>query len=143
MKRKAPLTLMELMVMILVFALAAALCLQAFVQSDRMSRDSEARDRAAVACQSVAEVLRHTGGDFREAARLLKAQSCEDDSLMLDYDKDWAPAEDTMRYTVGAGRVDTSLPGLGKAAVWCRDEETDTELFRLEITWQKEVTGNG
>lgn len=143
MKRKAPLTLMELMVMILVFALASALCLQAFVQSDRMSRDSEARDRAAVLCQSVAEVLRHTGGDFREAARLLEAQSCEDDGLMLDYDKDWAPAEDTMRYTVGAGRVDTSLHGLGKAAVWCRDEETGVELFRLEVSWQKEVTGNG
>lgn len=143
MKRKAPLTLMELMVMILVFALAAALCLQAFVQSDRMSRDSEVRDRAAVACQSVAEVLRHTGGNFREAAGLLEAQSCEDDSLMLDYDKDWVLAEDTMRYTVGASLMDTMLPGLEKATVWCRDEENDTELFRLEISWQKEATGNG
>lgn len=143
MKRKAPLTLMELMVMILVFALAAALCLQAFAQSDRVSRDSEARDRAAVACQSVAEILRHTGGDFREAAKLLGAKSDGEDSLMLDYDKDWALAEDTMRYTVGAGRVDTALPGLGKATVWCRDEETGTELFRLEISWQKEATGNG
>lgn len=142
MKRKAPLSLMELMVMILVFALASALCLQAFVKSDRLSRDSEARDRAAVACQSVAEVLRHTGGDFREAAKLLEAKSDGDDSLMLDYDKDWAPAEDTMRYTVGASRVGTVLPGLGKATVWCRDEETDAELFRIEISWQKEATGN-
>ena len=34
MKSKAPLALMEQMVMILVFALAAALCLQAFVKSE-------------------------------------------------------------------------------------------------------------
>ena len=40
MKSKAPLALMEQMVMLLVFALAAALCLQAFVQSDRLSRES-------------------------------------------------------------------------------------------------------
>lgn len=52
MKSKAPLALMEQMVMLLVFALAAALCLQAFVQSDRLSRESEARDHAAVLCQS-------------------------------------------------------------------------------------------
>ena len=59
----------------------------------------------------------------------------------LDYDKNWNPAEDTMRYTVGAGLVDSGFPGLGKAAVWCRDEESDTELFRLEITWLEAESG--
>ena len=37
MKGKTPLTLLELTVMLLVFALAAALCLQAFVWADRSS----------------------------------------------------------------------------------------------------------
>ena len=67
MKSKAPLSLMEQMVMLLVFALAAALCLQAFVKSDRISRESEARDRAALLCQSVAEAVRHNGGDLGAA----------------------------------------------------------------------------
>ena len=40
MRSKAPLLLMEQMVMLLVFALAAALCLQAFVKSDGLSGDS-------------------------------------------------------------------------------------------------------
>ena len=38
MRSKAPLALMEQMVMVLVFALAAALCLQAFALADRISR---------------------------------------------------------------------------------------------------------
>lgn len=143
MKRKAPLSMMELMVMIAVFAMASALCLQAFVKSDQLSRRVEARDSAAVLCQSVAETLRHTEGDFRQAAQLLQAQHCEDDSLMLDYDSDWAIAEETMRYTLGASRVESAQPGLGKAEVWCRDEESDEELFRLEISWQKGVTPRG
>ena len=46
MRSKAPLILMEQMVMLLVFALAAALCLQAFVKSDALSSRGEARDRA-------------------------------------------------------------------------------------------------
>ena len=46
MRSKAPLLLMEQMVMLAVFALAAALCLQAFVKSDGLSGDSQDRDRA-------------------------------------------------------------------------------------------------
>ena len=46
MRSKAPLVMMEQMVMLLVFALAAALCLQAFVQSDLLSKDIASRDRA-------------------------------------------------------------------------------------------------
>ena len=37
MRSKAPLVLIEQMVMLLVFALASALCLQAFVKSDAIS----------------------------------------------------------------------------------------------------------
>ena len=45
MRSKAPLVMMEQMVMLLVFALAAALCLQAFVKSDQLSQQGEVRDR--------------------------------------------------------------------------------------------------
>ena len=71
MKSKAPLLLMEQMVMLLVFALAAALCLQAFVKSDAVSRRSGDRDRAVVLCQSAAEAIRHTG-DVEEGLELAR-----------------------------------------------------------------------
>ena len=61
MKSKAPLMLMEQMVMLLVFALAAALCLQAFVKADEISRRAEARDRAVILCQTVAEEIKAVG----------------------------------------------------------------------------------
>ena len=47
MRSKAPLVLMEQLVMVLVFALAAALCVQVFVLSDQTSRNYAARDRGA------------------------------------------------------------------------------------------------
>ena len=55
MTSKAPLLLMEQMVMLVVFALAAALCVQAFVRSDAASARNEARDEAVVLCQNAAE----------------------------------------------------------------------------------------
>ena len=63
MRSKAPLVLMEQLVMVLVFALAAALCVQVFVLSDQTSRNYAARDRAAVAAQNAAEQLKGCGGD--------------------------------------------------------------------------------
>ena len=142
MKSKAPLTMMEQMVMLLVFALAAALCLQAFVKSDEMSRNMEARDQAVTLCQSAAEAIRHSGGDFEKAAEILGANVYDQDSLMIDYKEDWTPADNTMRYTLGANREESGVSGLGKAEVWVRDEANDVELFRIETAWQ-EVSAHG
>lgn len=96
MRSKAPLILMEQMVMLLVFALAAALCLQAFVKSDALSGRSEARDKAAVLCQNAAETVRHCGGSAQNALskaaeELGAAYSGEFVTLSLDYDENWNP----------------------------------------------------
>lgn len=143
MKSKAPLVLMEQMVMLLVFALAAALCLQAFVKSDQLSQQGEVRDRAVTLCQNAAEAIRATGGDFPKAAELLEATQHERDALTVEYQEDWTPAGESMRYTLGVSRIESDLPGLGKAAVWLRDEQGEAELFRLEVAWQEEVQPRG
>ena len=140
MKSKAPLALMEQMVMLLVFALAAALCLQAFVQSDRLSRESEARDHAAVLCQSVAETIRHNGGNLEAAAAQLAvpygAYAAEGLPFEVHYTEDWG-LSDTRE------EVDSGLPGLGQARVEVVETAAGEPLFDLTISWQKEVTVHG
>ena len=138
MKSKAPLLLMEQMVMLLVFALAAALCLQAFVQSDRMSRESE--ERAITVAQTAAETVRHCKGRMPEAAALLGTERFDDTSLTVDYDDGWDLADGTTRYTLGVVRQDSGVEGLGKAQVWIRDEsakEREAELVRFDVMWQE------
>lgn len=135
-RSKVSLVLMEQLMMLLVFALAAAVCLRIFVFADRASRQVQDRDRAAELVQNTAQVLQHTGGDFSRSAELLDAQHRDQNSLMIDYDGDWALATDTMRYTLGASRV-SDIPYLGMAEVWCRDEVEDLELFRLKVAWQE------
>ena len=58
MKSKAPLALMEQLVMILVFALAAALCMQVFVRAQEISLETARRDEAVVLAQNGAELLK-------------------------------------------------------------------------------------
>lgn len=141
MKSRAPLALMEQMVMLLVFALAAALCLQAFVKSDNISRQSETRDRAAVLVQSAAEAIQACGGDdaFAGAAELLGGQY-EQGLLWLDYDEDWNPGGDA--YRLEAQGVPSDNPALREAVVQVVDAQGDP-IFSIQIAWQGEVSGNG
>ena len=143
MRSRAPLALMEQMVMLLVFSLAAALCLQAFVRSDNISRQSEARDRAAMLVQSAAEAIQSRGGDacdaFTEAAELLGGQY-EQGLLWVDYDEEWNPGGDA--YRLEAQGVLSENPALREAVVRVVDAQGKS-VFSIEIAWQGEVRGNG
>ena len=71
MRSKTPLAMMELLVMLLVFALAAAVCVQVFVFAGADSRRDAARDRALAEVQNAAECIKSLRGDYETAARRL------------------------------------------------------------------------
>lgn len=149
MRSKAPLAMMEQMVMLLVFALAAALCLQAFVKSDQMSKGMEARDQALLLCQNVAEAVRSNGGDAGEAARAAAERlgyHCDQGSIYQEFDEDWNPVEHGV-YRLDAGGISTDIPNLQAAHVCVRTgynagQETEV-LFEIEVAWQEEVNAHG
>lgn len=55
MKGKSPLVMIEQMVMVLVFAIAATLCVKMFVLSGELANKYEATDRAVLEAQNMAE----------------------------------------------------------------------------------------
>lgn len=114
MRSRASLALMEQLIMILVFALAAAICLQAFVKAEAISLETQRRDEAMVLAQNVAEVLRGTGGNFAQAENL---------------------AQDA--YHVEIEKKDTGIPEFGKAEIFVYYEER--LLISLEVGWQEVV----
>ena len=151
-KSKAPLVMLEQMVMLLVFALAAALCLQAFVLSDASSRESEARDRAANLCQSMAEVMRTNGGSAPEAATAVLGDGwqCETGLFTVPLNEDMTaytesgfPYEGTpyRLMVLASGTVlNGQAPGLDGAEIAVLTPDTGEKLFSLEVLWQVEVT---
>ena len=156
MRSKAPLALMEQMIMLLVFALAAAVCLQAFVKSGDISRRIEERDQAALLCQTAAETIRHYGGDGASALSQAAGDLGADYSqglLWLDYDGDWTPLpagdcgmeRPAPCYRLTAQGVPSDVPGLEKAEVSVviggGAGQTPDALFTIEIAWQDETPG--
>lgn len=71
MRSRAPLALLEQLLMLLVFAIAAVTCLRAFVWSDSVSRSGASRDEALTMAQSAAEVLKSNRGDLHGTAAML------------------------------------------------------------------------
>lgn len=109
MKSKASLVLMEQLIMVLVFALAAALCLRCFAKAEDISVQTAHRDEAVWIAQNAAELLK--AGKEPEAI-----------------------AEDS-GFTLHIQEADTDTPGLRQAEIQVLfDKEV---LFSLTTGWQE------
>jgi len=116
MKNKASLVLMELLVMVLIFALAAAACLRCFLWAAETSRETARQDRAVVLAQNAAEAIKATGGDFSAARQLLDIP--EGLSLQMT-------------------EISSGVPGLGEAEILVKGHG-GAVLFSLDIAWQED-----
>lgn len=133
MRSKTPLALMEQVIMVLVFALAAALCLRAFYLSDRISRSCEERDRAVQAVQTVAETLKSCHGDFSETERLV--QTALDNVDVVFYHNDhWEDPEDRLRVIILPAASGSELLGCAEVSALSADGDT---IVRLTVAWQE------
>jgi len=140
MKNKAPLALMEQLIMILVFALASALCLRLFVYSDQVSVNGAARDQAAAVVQNAAEALKLSGGDMEAAAELLGGEAAED-GWRIGYDKQWKETDDKRpAFIVEAKPAEDGDPLLGSAEVSARTAD-GRALFQVTVCWQEDGHG--
>ena len=113
MKNKTSLVLMELTVMVLIFALAAAGCLRCFAWAKLSSREITLRDQAAVLAANAAELLK--SGEDPEAALEVP------DGLLL---------------TVTT--LSPEIPGLAEAQIDVLSEE-GTKLLTLTAAWQEDT----
>lgn len=142
MRSKAPLALMEQLVMALVFALAAALCVQAFAAAEGISRTGAARDKAVILVQTAAETLKGSGGDYERTASSLGGAQ-EGTAWAVYYDEDLAPADsrEAAAYILELDPQDAG-DGLGAARVGVYPAGDAEPLFGVTVAWQ-EVDGNG
>lgn len=143
---KTPLLLMEQLVTLLVFALAAAVCLRAFVTADGLSRSMADREQAAIHCQNAAETLRNSGGDFAAAAERMdivyEAYAQEEPAFSAHYNEDWTLSNTRdYAYCLRAEPLESSVDGLGRARVSVTETKHGQTLFELEVAWQ-EVSGH-
>ncbi|MCR4922731.1 MAG: hypothetical protein K5931_01850 [Lachnospiraceae bacterium] len=106
MKRKtsgSSLFLMELIITIMFFSIASAICVQCFVSSHLLDEETKELNSAINISAALCDAMRGTDGSLYSIAALYKdVELGEDDSyLQIYYDKDFtvcSPTDDNARY---------------------------------------------
>lgn len=136
MKNKASLILAEQLVMILVFSLAAVICLGIFIKAHQISQQSENLDAAVLLAQNAAETVKASRGDWEVIAEKLNGTS-ESNGVSILYNRDLQPEENGF-FSVHIRSLPTENLFLGSAeiSVYC-STEPDSSLFTLAVAWQE------
>ena len=135
MRSRVPLVLIEQTLLLLVFALAAVLCLEVFVWCEKASSLSAEKDWAAVEAQTAAEILKSTGGDWDRAATLGDWTPCGDGWTVF-YDGDGGRTAVATVYTLTVRPQKSGMDNLGQGAVTVTGRGGEP-LFSLPVCWQE------
>ena len=137
MKYKTTLSLMELTLMLILFAVTAAMCLQAFVLSDRMSRQAEQRDRAVLWAETLAETWKATNGELKQGESLYRKNE-SGDGWAVRLDDGWSRTEDAGRAVYEAELREEPGDGLLKRArITVRELDGGRCIYELETACQE------
>ena len=115
MKSKAPLFLIELLIMLLVFSAAAALCLKAFSKAESISIQNEMRTSAVANVKNTAEKIKSRKGFEAENSVV----DCGEYRLFIE-------------------EKDSDFPLLGIAEITAIDKNGNT-VFAMTASYQKEA----
>jgi len=134
-RNKVPLLLMEQLIMVLVFALTATFCIQAFVHSNQLSKESQAKDKAVNFAQNVSETLIANEGYIDELEQIFGGNA-EDNKWVLTLDEKWNESEKS-EFTVLVNKKNT-YGYLAEAEIIVKNQK-EKVLYEQNIAWQEVV----
>lgn len=133
MRSRAPLALLEQVLMLVIFAVAAVICLRVFLWSDDASRKGADRDHAILCAQSAAEVLKSCEGDLSSAAAILGGEEMNG-QWVITYDKEWKISAEEETYILRVSRLpQDGFLGCAEVVV----SQNEEALTALTVAWQE------
>ncbi len=127
MKNKTALLLIELVLLVAVFAAAAAICLRLFAWADAASRKDTRQDQALLHAQNAAQEIKLAKGDLEQAAARLGGEVSGG-----IWEK---KLEDGCVLRVESRETDTKY--LGMASITVLDTD-GSALARIDACWQED-----
>lgn len=135
---KSGLFLMELIVVILFFALSSAVCVQLFVRAHLISIKSSDLTMAVTKAQTAAECFKSSDGTEDALSSLLGARR-DGGALVVDYDGRWeqtAPGDAVYRMVVEVG----SRGAVASAGIRIEKQGQNEPVY--QVSAQKYIPGN-
>ena len=132
--------LLELIIVILFFSVASAICVSLFVQARLESRQSQALSAADLQCRSAAECVRSVGSDPGALTQLLGGGAWQD-GFAVSYNADFKPVDNAApaaRYRMTIRFSQQSGSGLLNAKIdYLSLDQPDTPVYTLDTTFYR------
>ncbi|MEA5011514.1 MAG: hypothetical protein VB100_07345 [Angelakisella sp.] len=133
---KSGLFLLEMVILILFFSIASAICVNLFVKAHVLSTQSRDLGTAVQQVQTVAETYKAVNGDTSQMTQLLALAEEDGGKLALYYNKEWQIQQDSNDavYTLTVVPVSNQGEDIvgAKIAVIKNDDKTE-EIFAVDV----------
>lgn len=137
---RSNLLLMEMIISVLLFSFASAVCLQVFVKASVLSKDTAELDAIVRYASSAAEILSHPDHTIEHFETFYPEASVEDQDAYLWFDEAFnICSREEAAYEMQA----VSSPKDGHTTIWSviiRRYSSPEELYRLEGTAYRQHT---
>lgn len=142
MKRSLPkrsnLFLMEMILAILFFALAGAVCIQLFVKARVLSENTSARNQSLVLAKSAASAFEAGDGNLATLKEDYPYSRIEDSTLKIFYDGNWKPCEKKDQIYEMQITIENQNGNLTTASIAVTDSKNE-ELLRLKADCYQQI----
>lgn len=137
MKNKTLLPLLELLCMIVIFAISSALCLRGFIIANTISAKQYALDSSVIIVQNTAETLKASNGDL-SSVNSIYAGNISDNLFTAYFDKSFSVTTDksTAKYTLLV-LINNNNDWICNATITMYN--SDDVIFSIDTGWQEDV----
>ena len=132
-RTRSALFLMEQLIVIVIFAVASAVCAQIFTAALIKSSDAKELNHALIAAKNGAETFR-AYGDPKTAVEAIGGSVGDSDSAVVWYDKDWrvCPESEAVYFMRLSATADAGEPSLSLCELTVESIQGD-EIFALTV----------
>lgn len=134
---------MELMIAIMFFAVASAVCVQLFVKAHLLSQQSSDLNMAVNQAQTAASFFKSTNGSPEAMAEQMGGTG-EGETLVVTYDENWAPSSrEQAVYVLRANIVHRGSLATGIITVEKQGDGQLQQLYQLNVSKYAQEGGAG
>ena len=129
---RSGLFLMELIMSVLIFTVAATICIQMFVKSHLLSEESTRLNHAVIWCESMAETFYAADGNLTKLQTILGGDiDTINSSIVLHYNEEYEPSGEVARYEVKGRLLSDESQGLVTLNIECVDIVDNKLVYEL------------
>lgn len=142
-KSRTSLVLMELIITILFFSVASAVCVQLFVQSHLTTKQTKLLNEATNKAQSIAEVINGTDGSLNAVKSYFPSAEGENDYFVICYDEEFNETYDSDKASYAVDVTTNSVGKLYNTTITFVDLTTPDYDIIYTLDTSKYIRNNG